>query len=71
MDHWNPDTPEFENVQKTIEGTSIGRTPERALDIVGVGIERAVRAGVTPDKVKDTVDLALTRAEQLTGSSGR
>jgi hypothetical protein len=74
MEHWNPDTPEFNAVKKTIENTTIGNTPSAALDLIGCGVERAITSGVTPNQVRETLDRALTHAEQLAGgttNSGR
>jgi hypothetical protein len=64
---WNPDSPEFNTVKKTIENTTIGNTPSAALDVIGCGVERAVTSGVTPTQIRETLERALTHAEQLTG----
>lgn len=75
MKHWNPDSPEFTTVKKTIDNTpGIGNTPTGAVNLVACGVERAIAAGVTPTDLRGVVDEAITHAEQTTGqtaNSGR
>lgn len=63
---WNPDSPDYRNTRDKLD--QVGMKPSDAHNVIAAGVESGIRAGETPDRLRQTFDDALQHQHSPQGS---